>query len=211
MHPVGADDGIGGLARSVGEAEQDGIPAPVDADQPLFEGDQLRRHGGEQRRVQIAAVHQQIGRAVSCLGVLPESQLEKILAAVPDAIGPRRRLEGEPAQQGLQSERAQDVHGVGAHLDAGAEALELLRLLVELHLGTLARQERRQRQSADAGADDGKARPVIHGSDLRLRARGDAPVRKTARPAALCLDAMAVSSSSRCPGNAVANPSPTFF
>ncbi len=125
MHPVGADHGIGMRAGAVGEAQRHARTLAVEAGELFLVDDQLRRHGGEQRRVQIAAMHEEVGRAVARLGLGAECQLGQVLAGIPHAGGPGAGLEGLPFQLRLQPERAQHAHRVGAHLDAGADALEL--------------------------------------------------------------------------------------
>ena len=98
VDPVGADDGVRGCALPVGKAQSDAGAVALEADELLLVGDQLRRHGGEEGRVQIAAMHQEIGRAVALLGLGAEGQLGQVLAGVPHAGSPRTRLEGLPPQ-----------------------------------------------------------------------------------------------------------------
>ncbi len=178
VDPVGADDGVRGGALPIGKAQGDAGAVALEADELLLIRDQLRRHGGEEGRVQIAAVHQEIGRAVPLLRLGAEGQLGQVLAGVPHAGSPRARLEGLPAQLRLEPERAQHAHGVRAHLDAGADALELLGLLVDPHVGALPRQEAGQRQPADAGADDCNARLRAHLNPSGMR---HSPLTRAAR------------------------------
>jgi len=59
-------------------------------------------------------------------------------------------------------ERAQQPPRIGAHLNAGADPQELLRLLVDRDLGALPSQQRADREPADPGAHDGVARFGAH-------------------------------------------------
>ena len=81
------------------------------------------------------------------------------------------------AQPGLEPQPAQHVHGVAADLDAGAQARELPRLLVDRDLAAGGlRQRRRRREPAHAGADDGDMKPgFCHAPTMpkpRRRSRG---------------------------------------
>ena len=62
-----------------------------------------------------------------------------------------------------EAERKQDARAVGADLDAGADFLELVRLLVNLDIDAALEQGKRRRQSTDAGADDGDLPRRAHG------------------------------------------------
>src|SRR5437867_3389407 len=55
--------------------------------------------------MQVAAMQEQIGRPVSALGADAEGELEQMLAAVPYAVGPGRRLEGKLSQQRFEAAR----------------------------------------------------------------------------------------------------------
>ena len=120
--------------------------------------------------MQVAAMQQQVRRAVSLLGLGAEAELEQMLARVPYAVGPGRRLEADLAQQRLQPERAQHPHGIGAHLNTGADPQELFRLLVDRNLCALPSQERGDREPADSRADDCKARFCAQGGPPIQRA-----------------------------------------
>ena len=69
------------------------------------------------------------------------------------------------AQPRLDAEAAMHLHGVRALLDAGADAREFLRLLVDLGLDADAAQRRRRREPADAGADDDDRQALVHRVD----------------------------------------------
>ena len=101
-------------------------------------------------------MHQQIGRAVFRLGVGAERQFVRQRAGVPVAVGPGVRLERGGADARLKPDAAQHPHRVRAHLDAGAEANEARRLLVDVRLDAALVERGRKREPAHAGADDRK-------------------------------------------------------
>ena len=64
------------------------------------------------------------------------------------------------------------MHGIAADLDAGADAPELLRLLVDRDVDALEPERRGRRQPAHAGTDDGDVQFAFgHATD-------DAPIRR---------------------------------
>ena len=130
---VGGDHGVGLRRRAVGEAQLTPSAAPVDVDELLVERDQFGGHARGQRLVQVAAMHEQIRRAVFRLGVGAERKLVFHRAGVPFAVGPGARLERAGADALFQADAAQHPHRVGAHLDAGAEPHEFRRLLIDAH------------------------------------------------------------------------------
>ena len=71
----------------------------------------------------------------------------------------------------LDAERAQHLHRVRHHLDAGADAREALRLLVDLDVEAGAAQRRRRGQPAHAGADDREGGSAASHGDLGSSAR----------------------------------------
>ena len=72
-----------------------------------------------------------------------------------------------------QAEPLEHPEHVGAELDAGADLLELGRLLDDLRRDTLARQRQSRGQPADAAADDedGFVLPIGHACFLRRHCR----------------------------------------
>ena len=81
--------------------------------------------------MQVAAVHAEVGRAVEAFR---HRQLAHDLARVAVAVEMRVRREGDLAQPLLDADAAQHLHRVRQHLDAGADAGEAARLLVDLHV-----------------------------------------------------------------------------
>ena len=165
--PSAPIDGIGRGTAAVGERQGDGACVLVEADEPAAEVDDLRRQGREQRLVQIGAVHAEVGRAVEALR---HRQLAGDLAGVPHAVQVREGRERDAAQPLVHADLAQHLHGVGHHLDAGADAGEVRRLLVDARFHAEPAQRGGNRKAADAGADDGNREGLGHGM-----ARSDVP------------------------------------
>ena len=75
--------------------------------------------------MKVAAVAEQIGRAVLLFGRLAEDHVEADLAGVVFPVVPGARIERTGAHQRLEAEAAQHLHGIAADLNAGAEPGEL--------------------------------------------------------------------------------------
>ena len=120
MDAVGADHGIGCHSCAVGKGEPDALAAFLQPDQFVIEPDAFVRNGAGERRMQIAAMRQQIGRAELLLGALAKNHVELDFAGAPVAVVPGARIERLRAQSRLQPQPAQHLHGVAADLDAGA-------------------------------------------------------------------------------------------
>ena len=135
MHAVGADHGVGLDAWPLAKLSRTPCGRLVDAGQPVIEPDQLGRHGARQRRMQVAAMGQQIGRAVVLSAAGPNIMSNSTSPVSPVPVVPRARIEGVGAQPRLEAQPAQHVHGVAADLDAGAEPRELPGLLVDRDCG----------------------------------------------------------------------------
>ncbi len=181
---VGRDNGVGLGVRSVGKADRHAAGTPVEIDELLVERDASIGHAGRQRVVQVAAVHEQVGRAVFRLGVGAERQFVGESAGVPVAVGPGARLERSRPDARLKPDPAQHAHGVWAHLDAGAEPNEAGRLLVDLGLDAAPMQRRGEREPAHSGADDCKRR--CHDARMRWAGRGVYRLRRMGtRPACI--------------------------
>ena len=144
MDAVGGDHGVGARRGAVGKAQCNAIAAPIDIGQLLVEREPIGGHLRDERFVKIAAVHQEIRRAVFRLGVGAERQLVFHGAAVPLPVGPGLRLERPRADARLQADAAQHPHGIGRHLDAGAEPREARRLLVDTDRKAALMQARRR-------------------------------------------------------------------
>ncbi len=154
MDPVRADHGVGSFGCAIGKGEPNALADLVNADQFMIEPDAFIRDSARQRRVQIAAMRQQIGRAEFLLGTFAENHIEFDFAGAPVAVVPGARIEGLRAQPCLQPEPAQHLHGVAADLDAGADPRELRGLLVDGDVNADPPQRRGSREPTHAGADD---------------------------------------------------------
>jgi len=82
-------------------------------------------------------------------------------AGVPFPVRQRGRRVGDGRQALAQAKPREDLHGVGPHLNAGADAAELWRLLVDRHVDADPPQACSDGQTTDAGADygDGSGTP----------------------------------------------------
>ncbi len=154
MHAVGADHGIGVGSRTIGERQPDAVSSFIQSGQLVAEFHAFVGHGAGKRRMQIAAMREQIGRAELRLRALAEDHVELDVAALPVAVIPGARIERPAAHPLLEAELAQHLHRVAADLDAGAEPRELLRLLVDRDRGADPAQRGGGREPAHAGADD---------------------------------------------------------
>ena len=114
----------------------------------------LAADGVGERRLQIAAMHEDVRRAVALLRDRAEVEGRPGLAGVPQ---PRRLAGGEElrrCERVLQAERMQHARAVGADLHAGADLAQLMRLLVDFDLDPAPDQRQRAGEPADAAADD---------------------------------------------------------
>ena len=84
------------------------------------------------------------------------------LAGVPGPADIAVRLDSDVDDHLLEAEAAQHLHHVGAENDAGADAGEGRRLLVDGDRETRALQEAGDRHPAKPGADDRNPRLPIH-------------------------------------------------
>src|SRR5665213_2627092 len=97
-------------------------------------------------------MHAQIGRAEK---TFRHGQLSHHRCGIPFAVQMGVRLERGAAQLFLNADPAQDLHGIGHHLNASPNAGERGSLFVNLHAHPGAQQCRRCRHSTDSRADDG--------------------------------------------------------
>src|SRR5438445_2739761 len=162
MHTIRADHGVRAHASAVGKDERDPVRIPVQVHQSHAEVDDLRRRRGFDGGVKLGAVEAQKGRAEFFFHLLAQLELAGDFSAVPLAAQPQLRTVRDPLQPLLDPEAAQDFHGVGSHLNARPDAPEAAGLLVHLHVGTGAVQQGRDRQAADAGADDRDGERLAH-------------------------------------------------
>src|SRR5437762_7044628 len=121
--------------------------------------------------MQGAAMEGQIGRAVALLDLTPERVVVGHLARerIPVERGGRR--EADVAQPLLDAEPAMHLHRVRALLDAGADAREGVRLLVNHRVDAEAAQRGRSREPADPGSHDGDGQILAaHAPSYRVAA-----------------------------------------
>ena len=113
-----------------------------------------RADGIGQQPVQIAPVQHDVRRAVALARGRAEIEPVPGLAGapVPDHAAGRQHLDA--LERVFEAERVQHAGAVGADLDAGADLLELGRLLVDLDVEPALEQRQRGGQPADAAADD---------------------------------------------------------
>src|ERR1700682_2090784 len=97
---------------------------------------------------------QQIGRGEPSFGALTENNVEFGFAGSPVPVVPRARVEGLFAQSRFEPEPPQNLHGVAADLNSGAEPDELRSLLVHGDINADPPQGRRGGEAAHAGADN---------------------------------------------------------
>ncbi len=156
MHAVGGHHGVGFDLVAVREREADAaVGLLFEADQLVIEMHGLRGNGAGERGVQVAAMAQQIGRAVFRLGAFAEDHVEADLAGVVFPVVPGARIERMRAHRCFQPEPAQHLHGVAADLDAGAEPGEFRGLFVDVGLDAGAVQGGGGREAAHSGPDNG--------------------------------------------------------
>ena len=182
MNAVAADGDAGNgvserCTAGVDEAQANArVVARIDADAGVAGDDSLAAdpcpHGVEQDGLQIGAVDRQLRRIVAgpaagrlAVDVLAEAVEERRLA----------RDDGDPLELGEDAERPQRRARRRQHVDADAERPDLRGGLVDAAGDSGLVQRQRQRQAADAGADDGDfpvARPrcAMFGHERRGRA-----------------------------------------
>jgi hypothetical protein len=97
---------------------------------------------------------EQIWRAKLTFGALTKNHVEFDFAGSPVPVVPGARVEGLTAQSRFQPQPAQNLHGVAADLNSGAEPDELRSLLVHRDIDTYPPQGRRSSKAAHAGTDD---------------------------------------------------------
>ncbi len=132
---------------AIGKCQANAIADLIESDQLVVEPDHLIGNGAGERRMQVAAMRQQIRRAELLLGALAKNHVELDFAGAPVAVVPGARIERLRAQARFQSEAAQHLHGVAADLDAGAEPRELRRLFVDGDVDADLPQRRRGSQA----------------------------------------------------------------
>ena len=156
VNAVGADHGISGHACTVGECQPDTLAGLIQPDQFMIEPGAFIWNGAGQRRMKIAAMRQQIGRAEFLLGALAQNHVEFDFGGAPVAVVRGARIERLRAQSRLQPQPAQHLHSVTADLDAGSQPRELRGLLVDGDVDAVDRCSclPAGRKPTHAGADD---------------------------------------------------------
>ena len=111
-----------------------GRSTPVlEVPQLLAERDRAALECRVQHRMQIAAVHVDIGRTVMRFARRIERKLEQNFARVPFAADERFRMQADVGQRLLDPETAHHQHHVGAQMDSSTDAREGGSLLVHFH------------------------------------------------------------------------------
>ena len=154
MNAVCADHGVGHRRCAVGKRQPHAIAGLIQSGQSVVELDAVVGHGARQRRMQVAAMRQQIGRTEFLFGALAEDHVELDFTGAPVAVVPGARIERLSAKPLLQPQPAQHLHGIAANLDAGTEPRELRRLLVDGDVDARALERRGGRKPTHAGADN---------------------------------------------------------
>src|SRR5437868_6446443 len=131
MNAIRPDHGIGGHACTIGECQADTFTGLIQPDKPVVEPDAFIRNGAGERRMKIAAMREQIGRAKLLFGALAKNHIEFDFTGAPIAVVPGARVERLRAQPRFQSQPAQHLHGITADLDAGPDPRELRGLFVD--------------------------------------------------------------------------------
>ena len=114
----------------------------------------LIRHGFRKRRLQVAPMHDPVGRAVTEPHLGAERQIYDL---APGFRGPDRQTFGydlTACESGLNSERDENAGRIWGKLDAGADIGKPCRLLGDQHAIAGAGERQGASQPADAGACD---------------------------------------------------------
>ena len=125
----------------------------------MIEPQRALGHDARQGGVEIAAVREQIRRAISFFGSFAEDHVEANVAGIEVLVVPGAGIEGGRAQVRLEAEAAQDLHGIAADLNAGPDTGEAPGLLVDGDLNADPPQRSRGRKSAHTGTDDCYRKP----------------------------------------------------
>ena len=123
-------------------------------------------HRARQHVEQARPVHGEIGKAVALDRYRPEIEQLPGLAGVPQADFLALGLAGERLQDLTHTERVEHARAVRGELHAGADFLQLRRLLVDLDVDAALEQGQRRRESADAAAGDQNTGLAGHGAEL---------------------------------------------
>ena len=130
-----------------GQVVSDGPRAGLN-DHPDFAG------GGQKNGVKIGAVNVNVRRAIAPFAGSGQWRRHVGLARPIVANHGVFRLKPRGLDLGLDPQRAQDQHGVGAELNAGADLLQRRRLLEDAHLSADGRQRQRRGKPANPPSGD---------------------------------------------------------
>ena len=145
------------VTQSVVLRDADALAIEMDRVRPLA-ADRVEQHG-----VQIAAVEHHVGKAVALDRDRAEIEQLPGLAGAPEPDLLAGDDDAEPLGRLAEAQRIEHARAVRADLHAGAELLQLGRLLIDIDADALPDQRQRRGQAADAGADDGNVL-VCHGA-----------------------------------------------
>jgi hypothetical protein len=163
MHAVRSDHHVRARTCAVGEVELDATLFRIESHELHADMQHRVWHDREECAVQIGAMQEQVGCAVAVLDGAAELQRARDLAGVPVPAQCDVRLKPGCANAVLDAEAPQHFHRVRRHLNPGTDASEARRLLVDVQLVSFAREQRRDRKSADACTDDGDFHRAIPG------------------------------------------------
>src|SRR5467141_3856477 len=137
MNTVCSNDRIRNRDCTIGKSQPDAAVALIQSDQSVTELDVFVRNDAGQRGVQVSTMGEQIWRAKFLFGALTENHVEFDFACSPVPVVPGARVEGLFAQSRFEPQPTQNLHGVAADLNSGAQP-----------------QGCRGSEAAHAGADD---------------------------------------------------------
>ena len=172
MHTVRADEHVAGDAPSVFELERHARAVLHETDTARAGVDRVGLQRGDrvaQHTMQIAAMHEPVGRAEPVDRIFTEVEQLVGAAGIPDAHFLERGRTDDGLHRGLQAEVDQHARAVRRDLDAGTDFGEFARLLVDIDVETAPQQREGRRQSADTTASDENMRVARHVAFLPIR------------------------------------------
>ena len=154
MNAVRSNDRIRNRDCTIGKRQSHAAVALLQSDQPVAQLDAFVRNYAGQGGVQVPTMGKQIGRAKFLFGALAENHIEFDFACSPVPVVPGAWVEGLFAQSRFEPQPSQNLHGIAADLNSGAEPDELRSLLVHRDIDTHPPEDRRGSEAAHAGADN---------------------------------------------------------
>src|SRR5688572_6293987 len=145
--------------------------------------------GRRERRLQVGAMDTDVRRSETLTVRRPHLVPANEAAGAPVPVDQRGDVGPVRGQLRSQAELLEETRGVGRQRDRGPDLPELSGLLVDVHPDAVSAQRDRQREAANAGADDGdpaRVRPHIRGglSHARLTLRRASDTYTRGNPAA---------------------------